>query len=258
MLNEKIIKELISTPVFISNCNKLAYQLGISHQDASQELLLELLDHRLRTWSNKDVTVAIQRDLPSLKWRIKYAAKDYYRRVNKDAARELTKSQMLAGMEPHVSNQSEVLEALELLPELFKNANTRDWVESVLRVGKRETLIRFNQTPRQFGNKLAKTCDYARQHQQPKQSNSHNTKELHIISQWNDLMADPDTDDNGIQAFIDQHKEYIDSIIDDPRIAYQGRLLKDYVHAGKDKYVFADLMAKREQELKEKDIDELS
>ncbi|UWP75277.1 hypothetical protein KZR06_07230 [Lacticaseibacillus paracasei] len=252
MLSDDTVKQLASTPVFISNCNKLAYQLGISHQDASQELLLELLDHRLRTWSDKDVTTAIAKESPVLGWKIKYAAKDYYRRVNKDYARELTKSQMMAGMEPHVSSHSETLEALEWLPELFKNKATKCWVESVLRVGQKETMVNFNQTPRRFGNKLAKVCKYARQHQQPKQSNSHNTKELHIISQWNDLMADPDTDDNGIQAFIDQHKEYIDSIIDDPRIAYQGRLLKDYVHAGKDKYVFADLMAKREQELKEK------
>lgn len=248
MLSEDTIKQLISLPAFLSHCNKLAYELGISHLDASQELLLELLDHRLRKWSDKDVTMAIAKDLPSLRWKIKYAAKDYYRRVNKDATREREKAQMVAHMEPHVSSQSETLEALGRLPELFKNANTRDWAESVLRVGQRETLIRFNQTPRQFGNKLAKTCDYARQHQQPKQSNSH-AKELHMLTEWDDLMANLDTDDNGIQAFIDQHEEYINEVINSPQVAFQGRLIEDFKDAGKDKYVFANLMAKREQEL---------
>ena len=257
MLSEKTIRELISTPVFISNASKLAYMLHMSHQDASQELLLELLDHRLRKWTDKDVTLAIQRDTPSLKWRIGYAAKDYYRRVNRSAARELTKSQMMAGMEPHVSSQSETLEALSLIPNLFKNANTRDWVESVLRVGQRETLIRFNQSPRQFNSKLVKVCKYARQHQQPKQPNSH-TKERELLKQWDDLMDDTDTTDDDVQAFINSHQDYINEVINSPQVAYQGRLIKDFAHAGRDKYVFVNLMAKREQELKEKDIDELS
>lgn len=255
MLSEEVIKELISTPAFLSNASKLAYMLHMSRQDASQELLLELLEHRLRLWSNNDVTLSIQRDLPSLRWKIKFAAKDYYRRVNRSATREHDKVQMVAHMEPHVCSQSETLEALGRLPELFKNKVTQRWAESVLRVGQRETMVRFNQSPRQFTNKLVKVCKYARQHQQPKQPNNH-TKELHILSEWDDLMADPDTTDNDVQTFIGQHEEYINEVINSPQVAFQGRLIKDFAHAGKDKFVLVDLMAKREQELKEKDIDE--
>ncbi|WP_427883840.1 hypothetical protein ABUE37_08120 [Lacticaseibacillus paracasei] len=251
MLSEEVIKELISTPAFLNNASKLAYMLHMSQKDASQELLLELLEHRLRLWSNKDVTMAIAKESPSLRWKVKYATKDYYRRVNKDAARELTKSQMMAGMEPQASNEDETLEALKQLPELFKNASTRTWCGSILRFGRMETMIQFHQSPRQFGNKLNKVCKYARQHRQPKQSNSH-AKELHTLSEWNDLMADPDTDDNCIQAFINSHQDYINEvIINSPLVKYQGRVLKDFSHAGRDKYVFANLMAKREQELKE-------
>lgn len=256
MLSEKVIKELVSTTVFLSNASKLAYMLHISHQDASQELLLELLDHRLKSWSDEDVTLAIKRDLSSLKWRIKFARKDLVRKEAKLNSQEREKAQMVAHMEPHVSSQSETLEALGRLPELFKNANTRDWAESVLRVGQRETLIRFNQTPRQFGNKLAKACKYARQHQQPKQR-SH-AKELKLLKEWDSIMANESTTDDAIQAFIDQHKEYINEVINSPQVAFQGRLIKDFANAGKDKYIFVNLMAKREHELKEKDIDELS
>lgn len=255
MLSEKTIKELVSTPAFLSNASKLAYMLHITRQrDASQELLIELLDHRLRTWSNKDVTMAITKDLPSLKWRIKYARKDLVRKEAKLNSRELTKSQMLAGMEPQASNQAETLEALSLIPNLFKNANTRDWVESVLRVGQRETMVRFNQTPRQFNCKLNKVCRYARKWQ-PKQSNSHE-KELHILGQWDDLMNDTGTTDDDVQAFINSHQDYINEVINSPQVAYQVRLIKNLKHAGKDKYILVNLMAKREQELKEKDIDE--
>lgn len=249
VLSEDTVKQLVSMPCFISNASKLAYMLHMSHLDASQELLLELLDHRLRKWSDKDVTMAIAKDLPSLQWKIKYAAKDYYRRVNKDANRELTKSQMLAGMEQQASNQAETLEALERLPELFKNANTRDWCGSILRFGQKETMVQFHQTQRQFTNKLVKVCKYARQ-RQPKQSSS-NAKELHTLSEWNDLMADPDTDDSDVQAFIGQHEAYINEVINSPQVAFQGRLIKDFEHAGKDKYALINLMAKRERELKE-------
>lgn len=254
MLSEDTIKELVSLPAFLSHCNKLAYELGISRQDASQELLIWLLDHRLRKWSDKDVTLAIQRDLPSLKWRIKYARKDLIRQSNRSATRELEKAQMLAVMEPQTSNPDEVLEALERLPEFFKNANTRDWAESVLRVGQKETMVRFNQTPRQFNSKLAKVCKYASQ-RQPKQSNSH-AKELHILSEWDDLMANESTSDDDVQAFINSHQDYINEVINSPQVAYQVRLIKNLKHAGKDKYILVNLMAKREHELKEKDIDE--
>lgn len=236
-------------PAFLSNCNRLAYMLHISHQDASQELLLELLDHRLKSWSDKDVTLAIQRDLPSLKWRIKYAAKDYYRRVNKDANREVEKAHMVSHMTRQASNQAETLEALKLLKEMFKNANTRTWAESVLRVGKSETMVRFNQTPRQFNSKLTKVCKYCHQnqHQQPKQSND--AGELKLLKEWSQLMADPETSDDDVQDFISQHESYINEIVDSPLISYQGKVLKDFAHAGKDKYILVNLMTAREQEL---------
>lgn len=255
MLSEKTIKELISTPAFISNASKLAYMLHMSRQrDASQELLIELLDHRLRTWSNKDVTMAIAKESPSLQWKIKFAAKDYYRRVNRSANRELEKAHMVANMTQQASNEDEVLEALKRLSELFKNANTRDWAESVLRVGQRETMVRFNQSPRQFNSKLNKVCKYAHQHRQPKQSNNSHTKELKLLKEWDDLMADPDTSDDDVQTFIGQHEEYINEVINSPQVAFQGRLIKDFAHAGKDKYILVNLMMKCEQELDRRKI----
>ncbi|EKQ10844.1 hypothetical protein LCAA2362_1586 [Lacticaseibacillus casei A2-362] len=250
MISEKTIKDILATPTFLSHCNKLAYELGISRQDASQELLLWLLDHRLRTWSNEDVTMAITKDLASLKWRIKYSRKDLVRQSHKDATRELEKAHMVSHMTRQTSNEAETLEALERLPEIFKNANTRTWAESVLRVGQKETMVRFNQTPRQFNAKLAKVCKYARQHRQHNQSSS-NAKELELLKEWSQLMANESTNDSDVQTFIGQHEAYINEIINSPLVKLQGRLIKDFAQAGKDKYALINLMAKREQELKE-------
>ena len=250
MLSEKTIKELISTPAFLSNASKLAGMLHMSRQDASQELLIELLSHRLHKWSDKDVEIAIAAESPSLKWKVKYARKALVRKQAKSASREVEKAQMVAHMTRQASNEAETLEALERLQELFKNKATKSWAESLLRVAQKETMVRFHQTPRQFNNKLVKVCKYARQ-RQPKQSNSH-TKELKLLKEWDDLITDPDTSDSDVQAFIGEHEEYIDNIIDDPQVAFQGHLIKDFAHAGKDKYILVNLMAKREQELKEK------
>lgn len=250
MLSEDTIKQLVSMPAFLSNASKLAYMLHNNVQDASQELLLELLFHRLHIWTNKDVEIAIQRDLPSLKWRIKYARKDIVRKQAKSASREVEKAQMVTHMTRQASNEAETLEALERLQELFKNKATKSWAESVLRVGKSETMVRFNQTPRQFNSKLAKVCKYACQHRQPKQPN--NEGELKLLKEWDSIMADQDTSDDDVQTFIDQHKEYINEIINSPLVKLQGRLIEDFKDARKDKYVFANLMTKREQELKEK------
>lgn len=223
-------------------------------ETASQELLLELLDHRLRKWSDKDVTLAVQRDLPSLKWRIKYARKDLVRQSHKDAARELTKSQMLAGMEIHVSSQAETLEALKLLQEMFKNKATRDWVGSVLIVGKSETMVRFNQTQRQFNSKLIKVCKYARQHRH-QQSNS-NAKELELLKEYITLVDDA-ASDGQVGQWIYEHKESssLSQIVDNSLIKFQGKVLKDFVNSGVDRYTFNELMHARyiklEQQLKE-------
>jgi hypothetical protein len=263
VLSEEVIKELISMPCFISNCNRLAYMLHVSQKDASQQLLIELMFHRLKLWSNEDVTMAIAKESPSLQWKIKYAAKDYYRRVNKDAARELTKSQMLAGTEPHMSSQAETLEALKLLQEMFKNKATRTWAESVLRVGQRETMVRFNQTPRQFNSKLTKLCKYCHQHrhQQPKHFNSH-AKELELLKEYITLVDDAASDEQ-VGQWVYEHKESpsLNQIVDNPLIKFQAKVLKGFVNSGVDRYTFNELMHARyikleQEKLKEKDIDE--
>ncbi|WNX15369.1 hypothetical protein [Lacticaseibacillus rhamnosus] len=68
-------------------------------------------------------------------------------------------------------------------------------------------------------------------------------------------MADPETTDDDVQDFISQHESYINEIVDSPLISYQGKVLKDFAHAGKDKYILVNLMAKHEQELDRRKID---
>lgn len=198
--------------------------------------------------------MAITKESPSLKWRIKYARKDLVRKAVRDANRELTKASMVAHMEPQASNESETIQALERLPLLFKNKVTQKWTESVLRIGQRQTMVNFNQTPRQFNSKLIKVCKYAHSHQQPKQR-SH-AKELKLLKEWDSIIANESTTDDDVQLFIDSNKAYINEIVDNSLIKYQGRVLKDFVNSGVDRYTFNELMHARyiklEQELKEK------
>lgn len=255
MLNEKSINMIVSTPTFIHSANRLSYQLKWSRQDASEFLIIELLEHRLKCWKNEDVQTAVENDLPSLKWRIKYAAKDCYRRESRDDKREQEKAQMLSNVKANENiEQSE--QALALIPTLFSNSQTRDWVQSVLTVGKLETMNRFGQTERQFCGKLAKVCKYANEHRQKtgelkmRQLNDNDMRELEIWNQWEKLIVfEPDK----IQQFINQHRSMFDKVVDSPLIKQQGVLLDDFENADvSDKRQIIVLIKKHVAELEHK------
>lgn len=255
MLTEKSLNMIISTPAFIKNVNRLSYQLKMSRQDASQELLLELLDHRLRSWTDNDVEQAVVGDLPSLKWRIKYARKDIVRREFKDDKREQEKqekAEMLTSAQQN-NNADETLEALALIPDLFKNENTKNWVQSVLTVGKEQTMMLFHQSPRQFAAKLSKTCKYANEHRQKigdikmRQIDDDNMRELEVWNQFDQLII---LNPQNIQRFITEHRELFDEVVNDQSIHQQGVLLNNFKQASdEDKKQLIVLIKKHVAEL---------
>lgn len=249
MLNEKSINMIVSTPAFIKNANRLSYQLKMSRRDASQELLLELLDHRLRTWTDKDVKEAVIGDLPSLKSRIFYSQKDIVRRKFKDDKREQEKAEMLVNAEPS-DNAQQTEQALALIPDLFKNSQTRDWVQSVLKVGKEQTMADFGQTERQFNNKLAKTCKYAvlnRERTRKIMNTKFDDNDMRELQTWQEFEQIIAFNPQNIQQFISVNRPLFDDLVNDSSIKQQGILLNDFEHAlDSDKQSLIKLVEKRQ------------
>lgn len=253
MLTKKSLNMIVSTPTFIHNANRLSFQLKCSRQDSSECLIVEMLEHRLRSWTDTDVEQAVKNDLPSLKWKIKYAARDCYRRESRDASQEQEKAEMLVNAGQQNDNTEQTEQALALIPDLFKNSQTRDWVKSVLKVGKEQTMADFGQNQRQFSNKLSRTVKYANEHRQKigdikmRQISDGSMRELEVWNQFDQLIT---FSPQQVQQFINQHREMFDKIIDSASIKKQGVLLDDFKNADlSDKKSLIKLIQKRVDEL---------
>ena len=165
MLKEQTIKDLISEPTFGKQASILSRHLHEPLADASQDLIIELIDHRLKSWTDLQTEAAIFRELPDLMWRIVYARKDIERRKWHDERVEKDKAAMLGlTIPPNPHSEEEMNEAINRANSILHNRQSRDWVACVLNHGKKETMVQFNQTPRQFATKLRKMTNYLTEH----------------------------------------------------------------------------------------------
>lgn len=165
MLGEQTIKDILTMTAFGKQAEILSHHLHEPLNDASQDLILELLDHRLQSWTDADVEDAVTRELPNLSWRVVYARKDIERREWHSEKVEADKAEMLGlTIPPDQTSEQEISEAVERANAILHNYHSKKWVESVLRYGKAETMARYGQTNRQFQTKLRKMVLYLTQH----------------------------------------------------------------------------------------------
>lgn len=131
MINDETIQAITSWPAFIANAKQLARELNISRPDACHDLLLELIDHRLTTMTDEDITSAITNDDLRLKAKLKYARKDITRRKRHQAEVEAEKAQRLSQklntndyirLDPAQRSDDDLQRVIELLPSLFTNS----------------------------------------------------------------------------------------------------------------------------------------
>ncbi|GEK06640.1 hypothetical protein [Schleiferilactobacillus harbinensis] len=165
MLSEQTVRDILTLPQFGSQASVLSRHLKEPLADASQDLIVELLTHRLQSWTDLRVEVAIMRELPDLMWRIAYARKDIERQQWHSEKVEADKADMLGlTIPPDPHNEAEIEEAIERANSILHNSQSRAWVSCVLQHGKAETMAQFHQTNRQFQTKLRKMVNYLTEH----------------------------------------------------------------------------------------------
>lgn len=165
MLAETTIKDLITMPTFGKQAEIMSRHLHEPLEDASQDLIIELIDHRLKSWTDQQTEDAVVRELPTLQWRVVYARKDIERRQWHSEKIEKDKADMLGlTIPPDQTSEQETSEAIERANQILHNKRSREWVACVLRHGKQETMVRFHQTNRQFQTKLRKMTLYLATH----------------------------------------------------------------------------------------------
>lgn len=153
----KAVKEFQVQSSALSAC------LHISSQDAEQDLLLELLDHRCSDWSYDRIDNSIANHdhyfLSLIYWSRRDVARKFYQQQQREA--ETAKELQLLGVDGGSDQQQ--LPSISSINAAFSQP-TSSWVKSVLTYGQRETQVRFHQTDRQFQQKLRRTIKFIHNH----------------------------------------------------------------------------------------------
>ncbi|WP_461223812.1 hypothetical protein [Lacticaseibacillus suihuaensis] len=256
-MNEQTIKSVMATPAFIQATSKLMGQLSIGRKDAKQDLITELLIHRLTNWTDAEVLDAIESEDYSLPVMIHHGRQDAARRswsadARQNAVAEKLKDSGLAEGAQQVDSPRVLDEAQTIVEAVFANTATRQWIESVLTSGKAETMSRYNMSPRQFSKKMADVCARLKSHQSTIDRVRAGYKRLPLIAEQTALtqlvsiVESEDYTDDTVQEWINIHPMLANDLVDDPAIKHQRKLIESFANAGNtDKYRMVNNVYKR-------------
>jgi hypothetical protein len=265
-VNKETVNMLMSYRQFVTESHKLANALRLKDGDSKHLLLVELLEHRLSNTPDEVIANDVANNSPAFSFKITYARKDVIRKhyrtlahkakAEEDLSLTSQDSYVIAELNPDARTLDDMEAALELLPTVFSNSNTRNWVAYVLKHGKEETMEHFSQSARAFTQKLNRVCKYANTHRErtiglmASRNDSNEMHQLEALTQWANMMADEDVTDKQLQQYISQHGSLVASIVDTPKIKKQGKLVADWANADHaDQYAFCNIMAERKAKL---------
>lgn len=259
MLSEKTIKMLNEWVPFKRYGKQLSQELNVSNADAKEMLTIQLIEHRFKDISDIDIQQMITANSVQLMAKVKYAKKDlarayrHQRDVEQDKVLRLS-SQININEEIQsnlIQRNRDLERAVALIPNIFPNKSTQAWVQSVFAYGAEETKVRFDQSDRAFNAKLRKLIDYCHQHQS-KMKCITNWQDKKAVEEFNLLkeyiiLVDNDASDEQVGQWIYEHKESpsLNEVVDTSLINCQGKVLKDFVNSGVDRYTFNELMHAR-------------
>lgn len=160
--SEQQINMITSDPTFIKTAGVLASKLHISLEDARQELLIELLEHRYHTLQDFGTTLNGKQHRDMV-----FARKDLERKTYKAENAHMALFQPDTNSDGHsiVENlegvpvqgtsysDGEINRVLTLAPSIFGESSTR-YVTAVLTLGASEAMEQLGMTKRQFDNHM--------------------------------------------------------------------------------------------------------
>lgn len=167
---DNLIRILEAQRVFITNSHQLANSLSIKDEDAAHLLATEIYTIR-RADFKEFVARVVERDKNAL-WRITFAKRDIIRRHfgdKKNQAKVTDASQtsyidFARGV--NFVRDNEIDKVIEIIPKVFTNSNTQEFVAWVLEFGATETMAVLDMSQRQFNLKLRDVERYCRKKRQ--------------------------------------------------------------------------------------------
>lgn len=230
MISEKAIKRIISTRTFKTNKHRLSNTHRLSDLEAQSLLLDEILNHRLSNYSDEDIKRALDTNDSAFMWKITYSAKDVARNIiNQKRRKKETLAKLKVNWDSSVINlnnqigerldKSEIAKVINLLPQLFREKTTREFIKSTLLYGKKETMSIFKITSRQFNKKLSNIEQFCNKHRQnfinivAGKEDEILLAELKILNECEGLIQNEEYTDDLFQSMINKHKAYLDDIL---------------------------------------------
>lgn len=167
---DNLIKILEIQRVFITNVHQLTNALSIKDEDAAHLLATELYTLKRDEFTDF-VGLVVERDKNAL-WRITFTKRDIVRHYfgdKKNQAKVTDASQtsyidFAKGM--NFVRDNEIDKVIEVIPKMFTNSNTQEFVAWVLEFGAIETMTVLGLSRRQFNLKLRDVERYCRKKRQ--------------------------------------------------------------------------------------------
>lgn len=141
-----------NTKSFKINSERISKLLHISKEDAEQELLVELLLHRLKDYDDASVR---QVALTKLEWSITYATRDVFRRKNTAANKQKQAvEECIKTLDLEMATDTDVMYIAEQLSETNFNRHIKAFILCMFQFGTQETMTVYQLNKKQLQGKI--------------------------------------------------------------------------------------------------------
>lgn len=259
-----IIEQLGQVRTFVTNSHKLANVLQIKDRDAEQLIITKLFSEYQSALDNF-VMQAVRGDAKSL-WHITFRTKDIIREHFSQESRQNIAADQLEYIDfsrgIDYVRQYELDKVIQIIPKIFRNKRTRQFVEMTLEFGEAETTAKLGIDRRRFHMKLCAVERYCRNNRQKFVGVAISKEEQDIMNELDSIDAmikylEADYYQDKFMAvrlrrLFDERDEALTNILDTPKIK---RPLKMIVNFGDESirqecYVFVDRLYERQDKLK--------
>lgn len=233
MVNEDTVNLIMATDTFKTTAKVLSGNLNISYEDAKQELILEMYEHRLK----QDITVVTDKELRDIIFSRKKIQERYYKDTNEVSENfvQLEDDEFEnLGMEYQITNDTLVDDLSEQeFVDMLKcfQPQQREFVARLLLTGKEDTLSYFKLDEGHFNERVNRLIKYISKHRDKFKSNVKSNYIKEIESQIQDIsyfmgLIENDIDPKYVGKFLEEHQEDVafNNALD--KVRYQVLLMK--------------------------------
>ena len=262
--------ELIKIRNFQTQKHIMANQLKVDDYEAETLLLDELILTRLNKYTYQEILELMHNDEKKFAWEITHARKDVYRKhqqkLNKEKQLVIrlklnTRDSIINLGNTKNLDETNTQKVIDLLPQIFSNRSTREFVKLVLLYGKEETECQLGIDEKQFNKKLQNIEYFCRKHNEQFINLVVNKKDEELLSEQQMLreleecLNRGDYEDNLLQILINKYKDYLDDILGNYKYYHtnHGKLLNDYANQlHKEQYKLVNCISDRLKEVGDK------